>query len=85
VINAVKHAAASQVCIRLSLDDGMLVLSVMDDGVGMVPQRKNSGMGLHIMEYRSRTIGGKLQVNSRKGAGTTVTVTVPFNGHHPLS
>lgn len=82
VNNAVRHASASQVCIRLSVDDGTLVLSVMDDGVGMPPQRKRSGMGLHIMEYRSRTIGGKLQVKSRIGAGTTVVVTVPFNGHH---
>ena len=82
VTNAIKHASASQVCIRLQLNDGTLVLSIMDDGIGMIPHRSQNGMGLHIMEYRSRTIGGKFQLKSRKGAGTTVTVSVPMNGQH---
>jgi PAS domain S-box-containing protein len=78
VTNAIRHASASQICIRLQLDGGMLVLSVMDDGIGMIPRQQRNGMGLHIMEYRSRTIGAKFHLDSRKGAGTTITVSVPL-------
>lgn len=78
VNNAVRHASASQICIGLEMNGEVVVLSVRDDGIGMPRGSKRLGMGLHIMEYRVHTIGAKMQINSLKGAGTTITVQVPL-------
>lgn len=84
VHNAIKHASASM--IRLSLfkeEDGALVLRVEDDGEGMHArslagrEEMGSGLGLHMMKYRSRAIGAELEFQSRIPRGTMVTCTVP--------
>ena len=64
VSNAVKHSRARSIAIRLRARAGMLELSVADDGVGLSAARRkeSTGMGLHIMDYRARTIGGTLQI-----------------------
>jgi len=53
----------------------------VDDGSGIPEDRQtSSGMGLHIMTYRSAMIGGKLEIAGSSGQGTTVTCTFPV-GH----
>jgi PAS domain S-box-containing protein len=81
VNNAVKHSGARNVTIRLSGGNGGLALSVKDDGKGMTrpaaaDSGTGSGMGLHIMEYRARLIGGALQLQSGPG-GTEVCCRLP--------
>lgn len=81
VSNAMKHAHAAHVWIRLDEDDGSdpphLHLSIEDDGIGFDPDRIGSpGMGLHTMQYRARLIGAHLTVDARPGAGTAVHCTV---------
>lgn len=77
--NAVKHAQASQLNIRLEpLDDGGLTLSVEDDGVGLPASLPSgTGMGLQIMQYRARMIGATVEVRPRPAGGTIVTCTMP--------
>ena len=55
------------------------MLSVTDDGVGLNPQdrRKPDSYGLHGMDERVRALGGRVLVDSRPGAGTTVQVVLP--------
>jgi len=71
--NALKHAEASEIRIGLEQDDPMLVLEVEDDGEGFdESQTAREGMGLQIMRYRARLIGGTLEVKPAPAGGTLV-------------
>ena len=63
---------------RLSASDTGLELFVRDDGNGIKtsPGPRAGGMGLHIMDYRARSIGGSLEIQGAQG-GTTVLCRVP--------
>jgi len=78
VNNAVKHSGARRVLIRLSASETGIELLVQDNGGGIKPSkgRDGGGMGMHIMDYRARSIGGRLQV-ADIGAGTAVICRVP--------
>jgi NarL family two-component system sensor histidine kinase LiaS len=84
--NAIKHARAHQIFIRLESGKSKgLYLFVKDDGVGFVPvaggELKESmagGFGMHTMRKRAVALGGSLQVISAPGEGTTVEVMIPF-------
>ena len=73
VNNAVKHARASSIFIRLDWAPDQLDLLVEDDGVGLRSgggvEGAGTGMGLHIMDYRARTIGATLQVGLGRQRG----------------
>ncbi len=77
--NALRHAGATRVTVRLrSLDDG-LELAVVDDGVGFDPDDpalRARRLGLTSMEERARRIGGRLEIRSAAGAGTAVRLEV---------
>jgi len=75
--NASRHAAARTVTISASLEPDHLLLSVRDDGQGF-DAGKTRGMGLLGMEERVRHLGGKFQVFSRPGGGTTISIELPF-------
>jgi PAS domain S-box-containing protein len=79
VANAVKHSQARVISIDLSAHDDQLWLKVQDDGMGLpsgTPKRAE-GMGLHIMDYRARSIGGTLRLAARPRGGTLVFCCVP--------
>jgi PAS domain S-box-containing protein len=77
VNNSVRHAHPHHIWIRLMPASGKLDLCVSDDGGGLPANRRGRGMGLHIMDYRTRAIGGTLQIGPRDGGGTTVFCSVP--------
>ena len=78
VSNAVKHGRAQTVVIALDTGDGACSLRVSDDGIGFVPSViEKKGMGLSIMRYRARTIGGGLEIQSNLPTGTVVACTIP--------
>jgi PAS domain S-box-containing protein len=80
--NVRRHANASTVRCALRRADGYAILEVNDDGVGFDPlQTKRSsvgGVGTVSMHKRAEFVGGRLQILSQPGAGTTVRVTVPL-------
>jgi PAS domain S-box-containing protein len=78
VNNAIKHGHARQIVIRLAADQRQGALTIQDDGYGIsstVPG--NKGMGLHLMEYRARMVGGSLEVRRLATGGTMVTCLFP--------
>ncbi len=77
--NAVRHSGARSISIRLRAGDRALELSVEDDGTGLPSAgwKIKGGMGMHIMDYRARTIGGTLQIGPGNRGGTRVSCCVP--------
>ncbi|WP_219825595.1 GAF domain-containing sensor histidine kinase [Nonomuraea typhae] len=73
--NALRHAGARQVWVRLAYSDGKLSLSVADDGSGF-DQAGSRGLGLASMKDRAESVGGSLTVTSARDQGTTVLVEV---------
>ena len=77
--NIARHAEATQVTLRLRCDDEHLHLEVADDGKGFdTDQPKPHSLGLLTMSERARELGGSFAVDTRPGAGTRLTLTVPL-------
>jgi PAS domain S-box-containing protein len=73
--NAAKYAHASGVGITVAMDDGWIVLTIRDDGVGGADASQGSGLtGLHD---RVEALGGVLAVQSEPGVGTVLTAQIP--------
>jgi signal transduction histidine kinase len=78
VINANKHAQAREIVVALGSWRKGIVLSVTDDGAGFQSGPKSArGLGLPIMKYRARSIGGRLEIESPKRGGTRVACYLP--------
>ncbi|MCH8556583.1 MAG: histidine kinase [Balneolia bacterium] len=76
--NIVKHAQAGQVNVRFHQRDGMLSLSISDDGKGFDPEHiTSSGLGLRSMRERAAEVGGTLNLRTSPGRGTTITLDIP--------
>jgi PAS domain S-box-containing protein len=78
VNNAIRHGHARQIVIRLAADQRQGALTIQDDGYGIsstVPG--NKGMGLHLMNYRARMVGGSLELQRVPTGGTIVTCLFP--------
>jgi signal transduction histidine kinase len=76
VQNAVKHADAKQITIRLDYADERIHLRIVDNGRGIPTEMKSSGIGLQIMPYRARIINATYQITSNRGNGTIVHVSL---------
>lgn len=84
--NVIKHASASQVVISLAHEDGMLSLTIADDGVGFDPAQvpeatEHGGWGLGTMGERAEAAGGHLIIESQPGQGTRLIVCLPWIAH----
>jgi len=85
VNNAMKHSGARNLLVRLNCSKSGIELEIKDDGKGMgsaAPPRAHCGMGLHIMDYRARSLGGTLSIET-DGRGTRVSCHVPQRAHEP--
>ncbi len=80
--NATRHGGATHIAFSVSERDGLTTLRITDNGKGLPGQPgRSGGMGLKIMDYRARLIGGVLQVaNQPGGGGVTVTCTFRQQG-----
>jgi len=78
VTNAVKHGKATEVEIRADASADGVTLTVEDNGTGFKRTKGSTGMGMHIMRYRARAIGGELRAQTRNGGGAVVSCFCPF-------
>jgi two-component system, NarL family, sensor kinase len=77
--NALRHAAASRIFLRLETSSDRVRLVVQDDGKGFPEgSASTSRFGLVGMRERARLLGGSFQVESSPGAGTRITAEVPL-------
>jgi signal transduction histidine kinase/ligand-binding sensor domain-containing protein len=84
--NVAKHANAKQIHVRLERADGVVRLTVSDDGTGFVPAAsgESGGVGLVNMRARVRALEGRLEIESQPGRGTTIRADVPSRGAQGL-
>ena len=78
--NAMRHASASIVMVSVGVSNGVLSLTVDDNGVGFdvdAARQRRPGMGLFTMRQRMALIGGALHVDSARDRGTTVRAAMP--------
>lgn len=75
--NIIKYAHCENVEIRISIEEGHIVLEIIDDGAGFVLKSKRKGIGLTNMKSRSKQIGATLDVSSEPGKGTRIRISIP--------
>ncbi len=82
LVNACKHARASQVAVKV--DDGQdgLAIVVIDDGCGYdaaaLHARGTGGFGLMSIAAQMEAVGGRLDITSTPGYGTSAIITLPY-------
>jgi len=92
--NAIKYSGATEVTVSIESRGGDFSLLIQDNGCGFDPHQSfNRGNGLKFMRQRLAEIGGRCEIVSRAGAGTTVCFTIPgaasrhpptVPNHHPF-
>ncbi|MGD0855056.1 MAG: sensor histidine kinase [Dehalococcoidia bacterium] len=78
ITNAINHACAKQLEVKLEFLEGKVVLNVIDDGVGFDTGNVGGSnhFGLSVMQERAQINGGKLNIISQQGAGTTIRLII---------
>jgi signal transduction histidine kinase len=74
--NASRYGCANSVRVRVARGEGELCVEVIDDGIGGADPAK--GTGLHGLADRVEMLGGRLEVDSPAGVGTTVRAVIPL-------
>jgi signal transduction histidine kinase len=78
--NVAKYSKASRVEVVLSDGDGRLQFEISDDGIGFAQDRAPRGTGLQGIVDRLAALGGRAEIRSTPGAGTTVRGELPARG-----
>jgi len=78
VHNVIKHAHSAEIILAAAYKDGVLTISVQDDGCGFTPSGQTAGNGLHNMKQRLAALGGAWQILIEPGHRTKVEMTVPI-------
>jgi signal transduction histidine kinase len=76
--NVARHARARHVEVTLMTENLALEVTVRDDGVGFSVERLRTGLGLVGMDERAELAGGRLDIESAPGAGTTLRARFPL-------
>jgi signal transduction histidine kinase len=81
VTNAIMHGKASLIEVEGRLVGKRFLLNIADNGNGFRgPNLESASMGLRIMQYRARDLGGSLTITRRRGVGTLVVCSCPIPG-----
>jgi two-component system, NarL family, sensor histidine kinase UhpB len=80
ISNAVRHAEAERVFVRIQREEGVVALTVKDDGRGFTVEEainEELGLGLFGMTERAGYVGGQVTIRSAPGSGTEVRAVIP--------
>ncbi len=76
ISNAARHGGATMLSVSLSRQDDAVLLRIADNGCGFEvvwrPPSRNGGLGMWSMQHRAEALGGRLQLTSEPGDGTTI-------------
>ena len=84
IMNALKHAGPCEIRVTVSRRGDDLVIHVADNGKGFDPARadtrsdRKGGFGLLNIRQRVEGLGGRLEIESARGKGTTAKIVVPM-------
>ena len=76
--NTNKYASAITVKVDLNQLDNHLIMKISDDGVGFNVKNAKKGIGLQNILFRTNECGGVVTIESKKGEGTIITITLPI-------
>ena len=85
ITNAVRHAGARNLWIRVEREHGRIVIDARDDGVGGEVEDILPGNGLRGMRERLAQYGGELDVSARRGEGFHLRASLPVATHMMLA
>jgi len=73
VMNSLKHSGCTGIKIQMAPRDGMIALTIVDNGCGFHEKKTmETGVGLEIMKYRARSIGGFLEIKNYSNGGAMI-------------
>lgn len=84
VTNALKHAKAENIFVKIGKDGSHITVTILDDGLGFDTQLLNQNYedrgsyGMINLKERSELAGGKLTIQSAPGAGTEIIISLPL-------
>ena len=82
--NVIRHAKATEMSVSLKAKDGYIELVIEDNGVGLdVNRRMENTFGIIGMKERAQVLGGKFDIFSTAGKGTSIFVEVPVRDNSP--
>ena len=76
--NGARHGHCSRVDVQISVTPSRLDFVMTDNGVGFEPTTESEGQGLPSMRRRAQRLGARLEIDSRRGGGTSVTLSMTF-------
>jgi signal transduction histidine kinase len=78
--NSIKHSGCKEIKIKLDFKDNDLILQLEDDGKGFdMDMSEHKGIGLDGIRRRIQVLGGKYTLESDKGRGVHMGITIPVN------
>lgn len=78
VNNAIKYSQCSTIEINIKKNEKVISIFVNDDGIGMDDTNINSGIGIHNIKTRVKSLQGKFILDSQKGGGVTAHIELPL-------
>jgi signal transduction histidine kinase len=78
--NVIRHAAASEVELKITQSGGQLEITITDDGAGFDLQAPAAGFGLQNLRSRMAALHGACEIRSAPGKGSSVKLTLPLSG-----
>ena len=84
--NIARHANAKNVFSKLQVENNEVILTIIDDGAGFDMQTLGlkKTLGLLGMKERTLMMGGRFEINSKAGEGTTIIVTTSLEGNDAI-
>lgn len=77
--NVARHSSAEEVEIHLTYSQSEILLSVIDDGIGFLPEEESFGIGLKFIQERTELMNGTMEIISAPEKGTRLTIRIPIN------